>query len=315
MKLDYKILWLDDKIKDFVDDEYLEEIVQYLKAEEFNPVIKTTDKQDEFYEYLANDDYDLILTDYHLNENAKNKGINGDGIVETVRNSKNIFTEILFYTAKAELKGSFKWDRISFLETEQFGKGKHHEKVVEKVINLINLTIEKFHDIVVMRGMIMHEISDLDNQKIELIKKYINDNTPETVNTLKLEILKDIDKHFSSKLRKVNGDWKVQPRGFKNLIKDDFVFSAAYKIKTLGWILNKLSESDFSNDYKDEIINIRNIFAHATLEEERDEAGKLIRKYFKRGDITFNAEKCKEIRGHINKHKNNLDKLQTKLNE
>ena len=49
--------------------------------------------------------------------------------------------------------------------------------------------------------------------------------------------------------------------------------------------------------------------------EERDEAGKLIRKYFKRGDMTFNAEKCKEIRAHINKHKNNLDKLQTKLDE
>jgi len=69
------------------------------------------------------------------------------------------------------------------------------------------------------------------------------------------------------------------------------------------------------NVITNEIINIRNIFAHATLEEERDEAGKLIRKYFKRGDMTFNAEKCKEIRGHINKHKNNLDKLQTKLNE
>ncbi len=40
MKLDYKILWLDDKIEDFKDDEYIDEVVEHLKKEELNPIIK-----------------------------------------------------------------------------------------------------------------------------------------------------------------------------------------------------------------------------------------------------------------------------------
>jgi len=313
MKLDYKILWLDDKINDFIDDEHLEDIRQHLKSEEFNPIFNTTDKQDEFYDYLENNDYDLILTDFHLNENAKNEGINGDEIVDTVRNSKNIFTEILFYTAKATLEGSFKWDRISFLETEQFGKGKHHEKVVEKVINLIDLTVEKFQDIVVMRGMIMNETSDLDNQKIKLINKFIDKNDPKIIFDLKLNILDEVDQNFSSKLKKVNEDWKIKDNGFKNLIKDNFVFSSSYKIKTLGWILNYISENDFSNEYEAEIIKTRNLFAHVTLQEDKDTDGNLIKKYFKKDGEPYDAEYCRKIRKNINKHKENLKRLELKL--
>lgn len=312
MKLDYKILWLDDKISEFRDDEYVQEIKEYLQSEEFNPIIHETNDQSEFFKYLQKNTYDLILTDFHLNENRNNKNINGDNIVEMVR-QKNIFTEIFFYTAKAELKGKLKWDRISFLETEQFGKAQHHEKVVEKIINLINLTIEKFHDIVIMRGMIMNETSDLDNQKIRLIQMFIEKSEPKTITDLKLDILKEIDENFSSKLKKVNGDWKEKDSGFKNLIKDNFVFSSAYKIKTLGWILNQISEEDFSSSYDDEIINIRNLFAHVTLQEDKDEDGNVIRKYFKKDGDDYDSAFCKKIRGNIKKHKNNLNNLEQKL--
>ena len=45
MKLDYKILWLDDKIEDFKDDEYIDEVVEHLKKEELNPIIHETNDQ------------------------------------------------------------------------------------------------------------------------------------------------------------------------------------------------------------------------------------------------------------------------------
>ena len=95
MKLDYKILWLDDKIQDFKDDEYIEEIKNHLISEEFNPIIDATNDQDEFYKYLSNNTYDLILTDFHLNETSNNKGIDGDVIVETVE--KRIFLLKYFF--------------------------------------------------------------------------------------------------------------------------------------------------------------------------------------------------------------------------
>ncbi len=252
-----------------------------------------------------------------MNENAKNKGINGDGIVETVRNSKNIFTEILFYTAKAELNGSFRWDRISFLETEQFGKGKHHEKVVEKVINLIDLTIEKFHDIVVMRGMIMNETSDLDALQLEILNKYIDQKATADTNQLKCDILEKINEHFNKKLECVNGDWKNKDNGFKKLMKDTFVFSSDYKIQTLSKVLQDINLEDFSEAYRKEIIAIRNRFAHVTLQEDTNEDGKVTRRYFKYKEdgITFDSAYCKKIRENINTHKNNLDNLKIKLDE
>ncbi len=159
-----------------------------------------------------------------------------------------------------------------------------------------------------MRGMIMNETSDLDNQKVNLIKSFIEKSKPETIVELKLQILSEINEHFSKKLEKVNGEWREKNSGFNNLIKDNFVFSAKYKIQTLGWILNKLSEEDFSKDYNQEIINIRNLFAHAEL--LIDENG---RKYFKKEDTTFDPNYCKQIRQNINKHKRNLEQLKNKL--
>jgi len=154
----------------------------------------------------------------------------------------------------------------------------------------------------------MNETSDLDNQKVNLIKSFIEKSKPETIVELKLQILSEINEHFSKKLEKVNGEWREKNSGFNNLIKDNFVFSAKYKIQTLGWILNKLSEEDFSKDYNQEIINIRNLFAHAEL--LIDENG---RKYFKKEDTTFDPNYCKQIRQNINKHKRNLEQLKNKL--
>lgn len=301
MKIDYKILWLDDQIDTFIDDEHIEEIENFLDEEGFEVAVDTVDNEIDFFNKL-DDSYDLILTDYHM------ENMNGDKVVEAIR-EQSIFTEILFYTARADLKDTQMLDRISFLETNS-SQADHEEAVVERTKELINLTIKKFQDIVVMRGMIMHETSDLDTQKIDILKNYIDKTSPELVDSLKLEILDELNEHFSSKLGKINTEWKTNNNGFKNLIKDNFVFSSAYKIKTLGWILRKLSETDFSNDYDEEIIKMRNQFAHANL--LLDENG---RKYFKKENQTFDALYCKSIRQNIRKHRYNLKLLKDKVDE
>ncbi|CUV65987.1 hypothetical protein BN3087_550003 [Sulfurovum sp. enrichment culture clone C5] len=306
MKLEYKILWLDDNIDAFIEDRHINKIKNFLEEEGFEAEIITVKQVNDFFDKLDNS-FDLILTDFHMND------MNGDEVVKKIRKESHIFTEILFYTAQADLKNTDKLDRISFLQTTN----NHHKQVVAKVKSLIGLTIQKFHDIVVMRGMIMNETSDMDNQKLEMIKKYINTNNVFETNNLKNEILEKINEHFTKKLSCVNGEWKTKDNGFSKLIKDDFVFSAKYKIQTLGWILHKLSLDDFSESYKDEIISLRNKFAHATLLEETDENGKILRKYFKHGDdgMTFDEALCKTIRTNIKKHKTNLGKLEQKLNE
>jgi CheY-like chemotaxis protein len=308
MKIDYKILWLDDQIDAFIDDEHVEEIEKFLDEEGFDVVVDTVSNEVDFFHKL-DDSYDLILTDYHM------ENMNGDKIVEAIR-AKSIFTEILFYTARADLKDTQMLDRISFFETNS-SQEDHAEAVVIKTKELISLTIRKFQDIVVMRGMIMHETSDLDAQQLEILNSYIEEKTVDETNSLKYEILKKIDKHFSKKLSFVNGDWKTNDNGFKKLMKDNFVFSSDYKIQTLSKILQDIDIEDFSDKYKEDIITIRNRFAHVTLKEDRNESGQVIRKYFTYGEdgITFDDASCKKIRKNIHKHKENLKNLKIKLNE
>ncbi len=295
MKLDYKILWLDDKIEElFVEDQYIEEIDAFLKDEGFNPIIITVSKEEEFFKEL-DDSFDLILTDYHLNR------INGNEIVDTVRD-KSILTEIMFYTAQAEDLNSIKKDRITFLETRGLKtQGNHQEVLIIHLKKLIGLTIKKFQHIVAMRGLIMQETSSLDMQMLEIINLALK-NDKIDFNTMALGIYDEIIELYNRKIKLVD-EWKRDSK-FTKLTKDNFVFSAEYKIKTLGVILEYLKLNDYSNEYKEEINSIRNKFAHSVL--VKDETG---RQYFQYGQdgLTFDENLCKKIRKDINKHKKNFD--------
>lgn len=302
MKIEYKILWLDDKIKEFIDDELILEIENHLVNEGFNPQIITCSKIDDFYSKL-NNSYDLILTDFHLTED-----LNGDKVVEEIRKPENaIFTEILFYTAQADLKDTDKISRITFLETNK-KVGKHSEILISEIINLINLTIKKFQHIVNMRGMIMHETSSLDAQMLDIINSAL---TKPNINLLELSnsLYDQLNELFNQKNDVVNNC--RANNNFKKLTKDNFIFSSDYKIQTLKKIIESFDDvQDFSDDYKESINSVRNKFAHAILEE--DENGRKYFKYKEEG-ITFDENLCKEIRKKIILHKENLDNLQSKI--
>ena len=309
MKIEYKVLWLDDQIDVFIEDEYVEKVKSHLEEEGFNANVITVSKPDEFFSQL-NDSIDLILTDYNMAEK------NGAQIVEEVRN-KSIFTEILFYTAKADLRSLDKIDRITFLQTDKVSGSTHHEKVVEKAISLIDLTIKKFQNIVVMRGMIMHETSSLDAQSMEILKSYLNCKEKGCIECANKKRCKPISDSIFGKLEQQINEKKEdvsklkEKSNLRKLIKDNFLFSADYKIEALSKILQSLKIKDFSSDYKTEIITIRNNFSHAILEKDE----KTGREYFKHGEdgITFDEDFCKTIRKNINKHKQNLDDLQSKI--
>ncbi|MGK4566456.1 response regulator [Flavobacterium sp. 3HN19-14] len=303
MKIDYKILWLDNEMNAFIEDDVILEIEQHLISEGFLPTIITTSDEDDFLGKL-NDSYDLILTDYHLNN------LSGADIINEIRKpERSIFTEILFYTAKAELTDTHKISRVSFLETN--GKSAtHQETIIAEVKKLIDLTIRKFHHIVAMRGMIMHETSLLDSKMLDLILGSLNrDNI--NFKDLAESIYDQLLELYSTKAGFVN-TCKEKSK-FKELTKDTFVFSSDYKIQTLKQIIDAIGEvTDFSADYKEEIISIRNKFAHANLLV--DDQGREYFKY-KEGGITFDEALCKKIRRDIFKHQKNLDALENRLAE
>lgn len=298
MKLEYKILWLDDKIEEFKELEVIEEIEEHLKDNGFIPKIITVDNSKDFFNHL-DDSYDLILTDFNMND------MNGDEVVKTIRSNKHsIMTEILFYTAKANLEDTQKISRVSFLETDSTTDA-HIEKVISRTIELIDLTIKKFQHIVTMRGMIMHETSSLDELSFDIITEYLEktDNSE-----IKSSIFDEIIAFYERKFKAIT---KFKKNGrIDKVINDPLLFSFSQRANTLSAIINQNGLDNFIEDFKNSVIKIRNQFAHAVLEQ--DEYGNEIFRN-KSEDIIFNDEFCKKIRENIIKHKNNLEILKGQL--
>ena len=305
MKINYKILWIDDKISVFVKDKHVERIREHLDVKGFDPDIQIASNALDFFEKLdasknLGAPFDFILTDYNMPD------MNGNLVIDEVR-KRDVFTEILFYTADSEWKTGDEWDRISFLQTRRYSGG-HHDNVIDKAINIIDLTIKKFEHIVTMRGMIMHEVSFLDAQMLDIITKYIEAKSDDA-QTVKNRVLDDLISHHKEKLEK-SEELKKKNR-FDKILSDPVLFSASQRASAIDEIITIVGCENFITDFKNEIIKVRNEFAHAMLEIDP----KTGREYFKNksGGTDFNEEKCVEIRGNILKHKANLDDLEGRI--
>lgn len=307
MKLDYKILWLDDKMDVILEGQYDAEVKKHLIEQGFNPIVITVKNEKDFFTIL-DDKFDLILTDYHLNDTADNTR-DGDLIIKEIREKNSIFTEIMFYSAQGEVVDTVKLDRITFVDTRKSTIRDHNEAVVDRAIKLIDLTLKKFQHIVAMRGMIMNETSSLDMQMLDIIKLALKSKEI-SFDELAPKIYDELNDLYNSKNKFVNECREASK--FIALTKDNFVFSADYKIKTLGQILTSLNLKDFSEEYKEEINSMRNKFAHAILLKDE----KTGREYFKHGEsgLTFDEALCKKIRTDIVKHRKNFNETYAKIN-
>ena len=299
MKLEYKILWLDDNKKVIEEDGYPSEIEEHLREKAFIPKIILVDCKDDFFGNLEQDDFDLILTDFNLNDSE-----NGDEIIQQVRN-RSIFTEIMFYSALSKIKNPENLDRITFLDTSKMiDRNNHFPNVIKKAISLIDLTIKKFENIVVMRGMIMQETSSLDATIENIVNKYIATLNEENKQLLLNDIFINIEKNAKEKYE------KAQSKKYNKILKDNVLFSSAQKIKTLGKILIELKFEDFSNGYSEDIILNRNKLAHAELTKNEQD------KYcFKSKDdeIIFAENFCRNMRKNLIDYREKIEKIQSMI--
>jgi hypothetical protein len=302
MKLNYKILWLDDKIDEFfIQDEYDQVLKKHLSDQGFLPEIITVSTEDAFFQVL-NDSFDLIMTDYHLNDDGGSSR-NGDLIVTSVR-EKSIFTEVLFYSARGEVKDIKKINRITFVETSKM-TGYHQDNIIQEALKLIDLTIKKFHNIVVMRGLIMQETSVLDDLAFEILKDHIIGKGNSDIN----------DHIFNSLIsfhrKKHENCMKYQDKNqIEKIFKDPFLLSSNQRATAIGELLKLQGVANFMEDFKKEIIEVRNKFAHAVL-EKREDGQEFFR--HKSEEIIFDHRFCVEIRANINKHKRSLEALAQRM--
>ncbi|MEY2792437.1 MAG: hypothetical protein RJA76_429 [Bacteroidota bacterium] len=288
MKLDYNILWVDDRIEERPFQRILESTKEYLINENFNCQIISAKEYNEFIErYKSQNEFDLIITDYTLNN-----GTLGNQVIDYVRDNEHNNTEVFFYSAQTDINDIklFSNSRITFFQlTEGDYKELEHE-----IFDVIHQTIKKFQHIIAMRGMIMNETSSLDIEFTEILENIITSDE----NALKK--IRDRYKKFNSDNIEKADDLLLNELLYK--------IGASHRWKGLK---ENIAKDDFHQillDYEKDIIITRNKFAHAILQE--DETG---RKYFKdkQDGIDFNDDACKIIRQNILKHKSNLTNLRS----
>lgn len=299
MKLNYKIIWVEDKIETKPFESLIRNIKQFLSDRFFDVEIHTAEDFEEFkVKFNSNGSFDLVITDYSLNDS------HGNQVIDFIRMDKHILTEVFFYSANSGLRtvDLANSSRISFYQLEGVG---YHAELQRKIEELVSLTISKFEHIVSMRGMIMHETSILDELSFEIVSAYVL-NTDDDVRT---EMLDEIVSFFERKFTE-SSKYKRNNR-FDKVVNEPLLLSSSQRANTLSKIINKKGLDNFIDDFKREVITIRNQFAHAVLEVDLDG-----REYFKNksNDQTFDSDFCKQIRRDIIKHKGNLDSLKATLN-
>jgi len=291
MKLDYKIVWVEDKIDSKPFIALIKKISDYLENEFFNVTIETAEDVDEFKEKFAiHDKFDLIITDLNLNES------HGDEVIDYIRDEKHIMTEVFFYSANNELKEKplLNSNRITFYQLDTQNVYKALEK---EIIELIDLTISKFQHIVSMRGMIMHETSDLDVQILDLLSQIISaGDSDNIIATIKKKYIKSND-GFNKKMTRLDDLNEILVR-----------IGANHRLRALNRNIDFPEIKKHLETYKEDIIDVRNQFAHAVLDEESQ-------LFVTHNGLKFNSESCRKIRGDIQKHMNNLESLIEKLSE
>lgn len=308
MKIEYNILWIDNDLQDYIENGSVRSVEEFLIEKGFVPTIEKVFDEANLDKYIYKHKYDLIISDYNL-ENTT-----GDKIIEKIRNEKQLDTEILFYTA--QIANSYKTEdsvkqRLAFIERLSFQIGR--DRLLDKIERVITLTMSKLLELNATRGLITSATSDLDVEISEIYHKLVD--LPMTD-----EVKPKIEKIFKTDYKEIRKSFikkcQLQKHNHLSDYKEYFIRSEAFrKYDILREFLKIYNFEGFDlklfNKYNDDIIDIRNKFAHAkavTMD------GALVLKGQLQGkDFEFNEESCIIIRQNIIKHRNNILRLKEQL--
>lgn len=193
MSLKYSVLWVDDKIDDFIDLGYHQRIHDYLNELFFIPTIATCETAQEAKDLVVTNKYDLILSDYNIDAEK------GDDFIQFVR-ANNINTEILFYTAQNGIP-KLDIDRISFLNINS-STAEGYSNLFDKTTKLIDLSIEKLHELTTIRGLVTSETSVLDKTMEDIIDTYFVVNESAERTELFNQVIDGIERSTKDSLKK-----------------------------------------------------------------------------------------------------------------
>lgn len=303
MQIQYNILWIDDEIEKFDSVGDIDRVKSFLVELGFNPLLVTLKDGKTVENELNNNKFDLIISDFNIEE-----GHHGDDVIKTIRN-KNILTEVLFYSSQTDLKSIAEKlltvDRISF-HSQRRG-------LIEKIENLIELSVSKLLELNATRGLITSETSDLDAVMETLVMDLV-------FNKLKLPqatIDEKIQSYIDDFLKK-SPDGFAKKYGELGFEKTFHKIEANRKWKFFRELLKQMPDEtinqflEINKTYGEDVIAVRNKFAHAKSITQND-------KLFLAGfgpdgtAFEFDSGQCVAIRKKLIAHRENLNNLLTHL--
>ena len=304
MQLHYNILWIDNDISEYIERGQIKKLESYLSELGFIPYINPIEDDNDIDKALIETKFDLIISDYQLDNTT------GDKVIEHIRQEK-FMTEILFYSSRINFKKDPEIkETLAFLDRVSFHFGR--DNLLDKIEQLISLTLDKLLELNATRGLITAATSELDvtleDITLHILNEYFSDSSEKKETIIKDHItyLEESAEEFQKKYNNI---------GFENSFKG---FTAFKKWRIFRGLLKELSRTSLNqtsisaflkenSTYQQEVIEIRNKFAHA--KEENVDGKKYLKGQHNKADFQFDSDACIKIRKDIIQHKLNFDVL------
>lgn len=326
MNLGYKILWFEDEPASFkAKNRLVKRIVENFG---FNYPEPRNEIDGANIDAINFAQYDLIISDLKLSN------VQGTALLDIIR-EKGIYTEVIFYSSIGE--SALREELKKFEIDGVYCADRKNEYFKEKVKKVIETTIKKVQDVNNTRGLVIAETILLEKKIESVLLGYFNE-TEKILDKQKGELLKSI--HSKKVIRhKIDiGELeKVDFKDVKSLIEKDILtasnsFDAIHsilkgKIKEFGVQMSAKGisaelKSEIEgkreglkniktelNNFRDEILKIRNTLAHVVEEFGEDGISYLNSLNADGTVIKFDNAEYIRIRKNFIKHNINLDSI------
>lgn len=296
MRINYNLLWVEDNKSWYgTQKELFEGLMDDLGFKLNCKNCKTLNEVNEEIQKNNLKPYDLLLVDFTLAGSP-----DGDEIINLIRSNEEnpILTDVLFYSNDVQSV------KQSMLEYGLEGVYTTHRNEIERKFELVvNTTIKKIQEVNSMRGLIMSETSDLDDLMLKIIHKLLSSEIKEPIiNYIHEEII-------STAKNNCNKVWNFETE-VKDKINDSRIFTTFHKAKCINKLykVRQIGINNFFQSYDNDIISIRNIFAHVK-EVTSDDGKSVLISHVTGHEEVFNEERCIEIRKKLIEYRNILESI------
>jgi len=291
MRLNYRILWFDDS-PSFIGS--LEgDIKEHLKDLGFEGMITPEKDGKRLQGFLDDWDVNLLLLDENLAGGDK-----GTELLKQIRD-RRLYTEAVLYAKNPEdAEGFERFEGVYYAE---------HGDLLPKTLSIIDLTLRKNQDLGNMRGLVIAEAIDMSRQMEAIIAKILGLQGSKREffieEIMHLEFASDeVKRRILQKFLKIRREERENEyRSMNDGLERTKVKEALDAIRTLD---------DIFSDYRDDVLEVRNSFAHGELDE-----GRRADLTWHGNTVTYTEQEKIRVRRNFMNHSENLSNIHAWLDQ